>query len=149
MKTYLHTTLASLVCGLLPMLATPSANAAGSALACPPSITTKAVVLDGAPAEWQTTQTPSTLALVSAGFSDGPPEQMAFLKPTKTSSKGSVHQAHWQFEGAYPQGAWLVCEYEGRVVSLSQQVPSQTSRCTVSYTRKRDKQMKLTRIECE
>lgn len=106
-------------------------------------------MLEGVPSDWQTTQTPSTLALVSAGFSDGPPEQIAFLKPATTSSKGNIHQVHWRFEGAYPQGAWLVCDYEGHVVSLAQQVPPQTSRCTVSYTSGRDRQMKLTRIECE
>lgn len=148
MRTQLRTTL-SIACSLHYTLATSPANAAVAVLSCPPSITTKTVELEGVPTDWQTMQTPAVLALVSAGFSDGPPEQMAFLKPATIRSKGGVHQEHWRFEGAYPQGAWLVCDYEGHVVSLAQQVSPQTSRCTVSYTSGRDKQMKLTRIECE
>lgn len=148
MKMPLRTMLPGLCC-LLYVVAAPVASAAGVVLVCPSGVKTKSVELDGVPPDWQPMRTPATLALVSAGFSDGPPEQMAFLKPSTTSRKGSVHQAHWRFEGAYPQGKWLVCEYEGRVVSLAQQVPAQTSRCTVSYTSGRDKDTKLTRIECE
>lgn len=86
-----------------------------------------------APASWKVFSQPNKLKAVSAGFSDGPPSDVAYLKPNETRRVGRREIVIWKFEGPYQNGKWLSCDYEGRVVSLAKEIPEETSRCEIEY----------------
>ncbi|MFC5472464.1 STY0301 family protein [Paraherbaspirillum soli] len=83
------------------------------------------------------------LALVAAGFSDGPAEEQAFLKPYSNAESKVGSRVTWKFEGGYPKGKWLNCDYEGNIALLSKVIPEKTKECIVSY-----KEKKLLAINC-
>ena len=57
----------------------------------------------------------------------------ADLKPSKIKKIAGETVIVWVFDGPYPQGKWLSCEYAGGIASLSRRIADTTSECTVKY----------------
>ena len=79
------------------------------------------------------------LPLTGASAFDGPPEEGAALKPAASErgpgGPGSSHGlTTWRFEGPYPAGKWMSCDYAQGVARLVLQLPPETARCVARTT---------------
>ncbi|MEO5629967.1 MAG: STY0301 family protein [Thermomonas sp.] len=102
-------------------------------LACPDHITTKQTLTS--PAEgWETSTdtfsvTDKKLHGTVYGFSDGPPEEMALLKPASIlKSKGGLLST-WVLDQS--EQTWLICGYEFTTIQLSKALPAKLKKCFV------------------
>jgi hypothetical protein len=68
----------------------------------------------------------------NAEFSDGPPEEMAWLAPDSTRRRGAATTNVWTF-GPPGRGTWLSCAYAGTSVVLVTRLPDSVRRCEVRY----------------
>ena len=101
---------------------------------CPLEIEGASVQIVPAPNGW-TAFSPHTLTLNAAGFMDGPPADMADLKPYSIKKNKAGSTETWRFDdGPLIKGRWVSCDY-GRDgdVTLSREVPDDTLECTVDY----------------
>ena len=73
------------------------------------------------------------LKLTAAGFMQGGPSMHADLKPYSTRKIPGGTAVAWVFQGAYPNGKWLSCEYANGIASLSKRIADTTSECSVMY----------------
>jgi hypothetical protein len=78
----------------------------------------------------------SPLRLHSVGFNDGPPSEMADLKPYSIEQRKSRSTVTWRFdEGPMLHGRWLSCGYgQDNAVTLAKQVSDATKTCIAYYT---------------
>ncbi len=120
----------------LLFIAAQGASAALS-LSCPDHITTKQKLTS--PAEdWHiSTDTFSVndqmLHGSVYGFSDGPPEDMALLKPESVvKSKGGLLST-WVLDKS--EQTWLICGYEMTTIQLSQRLPAKLRTCFVQVAK--------------
>ena len=68
----------------------------------------------------------------SVEFSDGPPEEQAWLAPDETHTSGATFTNVWRFPpGA--AGTWLGCGYTGTSVLAVMRLPDSIRVCTVRY----------------
>lgn len=72
----------------------------------------------------------------------------ADLKPSLTRKTAGGTIVTWVFEGAYPQGKWLSCEYANGVVSLAKRVVDATNECSITYKRVKQGASSLQGIMC-
>jgi hypothetical protein len=69
-------------------------------------------------------------ALKHVGFSSGPPQENAWLKPdTESRGKGGKWTSSWEFSG--PQATWFTCHYVGTPLMLSKKLPSEVKFCAL------------------
>lgn len=115
---------------------------------CPVEIPATSFKVTNAADSW-TPLVPSSLTLTAAGFMQASPEKMAHLKPFSTSEDKKRVLVTWKFEGDYPQGKWLTCDYAGGVVSLSKEIARSTSVCTVIYEKKNKDKSGFIQIVCK
>lgn len=115
-------------------------NGATIRIDCPSEVSEGALEVRAAPTGWS----PSVrgrILLTSIDISDGPPSEMAFLKPD--SSGGSKRQSFDQWTQLATlrasHGAWLACNYGGAgAIVLGQRLPENVNECRASYTRTRE-----------
>ncbi|MDI1252319.1 STY0301 family protein [Thermomonas sp.] len=100
-------------------------------LSCLDNITTKQTLTS--PAEgWQTSTntfsvTDQKLRGTVYGFSDGPPEEMALLKPDSiVKSKGGLLST-WVLDKS--EQTWLICGYDFTTIQLSKPLPAKLKKC--------------------
>jgi hypothetical protein len=114
------------------LIFTMSASAS-EVLTCPQSIVTNqsTVANDG----WIARQeSPSRKhALRAAGFTDGPPEDGAQLKPATAGKTKAGEKVSFAFSGVSPAGIWLECAYADTTVTLSKKIEKTPSACDVNY----------------
>lgn len=102
-------------------------------LACPDHITTKQTLTS--PAEgWQTSDnafavTDKKLRGMIYGFSDGPPEDMALLKPDSIVKSKAGLLSTWVLDRS--EQTWLICRYEFTTIHLSRPLPAKLKKCFV------------------
>ncbi|MGI8841185.1 MAG: STY0301 family protein [Caulobacteraceae bacterium] len=72
---------------------------------------------------------PAAHRLDAIMFSDGPPDQMAWLAPT-ASGKGAQR---WDFTHGAGAATWLSCGYLATSVIVSIPLPASTRSCRVTY----------------
>ncbi len=90
-----------------------------------------------------------SLLLSGANVFDGPPEDGAVLKAKNQVKQGAVETLFWQFDGVYPQGKWISCDYAEGFVRLAIKIDDASTRCKV-LVGKRNKPEKLTlQFKCE
>jgi len=123
-----------------------AALASAETLSCPENVELSAATFKTTPQieQWKPVFQGGKLSLTAAGFSGGPAEDQAFLKPYSSAENKSGSRVTWKFEGDYPKGKWLNCDYGGNVASLSKAIPEKTKECVVSYKAK-----KLSSIDCK
>lgn len=65
-------------------------------------------------------------------FSDGPPEEGAWLAPDSTRHVGKGFVNHWQFSKS-GGGVWLSCDYQGTSMSVALPLSKAVTSCDVTY----------------
>lgn len=112
---------------LIPLLFS-NACAAGNSFVCPDSvrISSATITLESAPAGFDVFVPKSLVRLSGFNVYDGPPEQGAELKPHSTTSRNAV----WKFEGGYPQGVFLSCDYNNGAVRLTTRADGAVTSCS-------------------
>lgn len=84
------------------------------------------------PDGWAAVIEPRKLPLWGAGFSYGPPEDQAQLKPDIRVRKGISYATNTFEDGTAPHhGYWLDCVYGDGVVHLSRRISDHLKECTV------------------
>jgi hypothetical protein len=68
----------------------------------------------------------------NAEFSDGPPEEQAWLAPDGTRRDGKTVINHWQLAKS-TNGVWLSCDYQGTSLSVALPLPKPVTACDVTY----------------
>lgn len=104
---------------------------------CPPEFPSTALAL-GTTTDW-TAYALGGARLHSAEPMLGPPESMAFLKPSKTQIRKDGSIDSWlELAGPAPNGKWIACRYgsTGEFI-LAKKVDDATSACTVKQKRGR------------
>ena len=124
------------------------AFAADQKIDCPANIPAALLQVTSAPEGW-TPFTPSPLTLTAAAFMQASPEKMAYLKPYSTSENKKNSIVTWKFEGDYPQGKWLTCDYAGGAVSLSKEIDRGISSCTIEYEKKNRGKAGFVQVVCK
>jgi hypothetical protein len=69
---------------------------------------------------------------VNAQFSDGPPDEQAWLAPSDTQRRGKGFTNLWRFTRS-ARGIWLSCGYTGTSLLATFRLPDGVSRCEVRY----------------
>ncbi|BBA36216.1 hypothetical protein sS8_4286 [Methylocaldum marinum] len=86
--------------------------------------------------------------LVSVTFSDGPPENGAFLRPALTREVevdgGSVVIERYEFSDRVNPTIWLVCRYGNTPATLTKSIPAEMESCEV----KRPKDLSEQEVRC-
>ncbi len=100
---------------------------------CPLHVVASSANVTDVLAPWKLNSRTEKIKVKSADFSDGPPAEMAILKPYDVKEKKGGSVVTWKFEGDYPQGKWLSCGYVGNLISLSQELPKRVSECKITY----------------
>lgn len=72
---------------------------------------------------------PTAHRLDTISFSDGPPNQMAWLAP----SDGSKSEQRWDFTPGAGAVTWLSCGYLATSVIVAMPLPGATKSCRVTY----------------
>ena len=119
---------------------------------CPSEISVASTV-NTVPNGWQLRGSSPGLVvhqLTGATFSDGDPEEKAFLKPHEMSSDtaGRRHKQTYRFTARYPDGIWLICTYQGTTVNLTKRLSDTPRQCSVSQIADRSGSVKQT-ITCQ
>lgn len=101
-------------------------------LHCPASITVSQTVVR-APSTWLAANSERAHPLRGAGFTSGPPSEMAFLKPDSVTNKGKVSVVITTVGGQVMGGDWLNCIYEDTVATVAQPLPKDLKECSVIH----------------
>ncbi|TRX75142.1 hypothetical protein FM069_08560 [Pseudomonas mangiferae] len=82
------------------------------------------------PAETRLVSIPTQLVLESIAVYDGPPEHGGALKPQDADGPDADDASStWSFEGDYPDGKWLVCEYGSGLLKLGRRLDDHRETC--------------------
>ena len=111
------------------------AFASDTSIECPSEIPIEHIQISASTDAW-VQRIKSPMPLTSAGFMQAPPEKMAYLKPSSTIERKNSTAVIWKFEGDYPLGKWLTCEYANGVVSKSKEIDKNLTECVVTYDKK-------------
>ena len=69
---------------------------------------------------------------LAISFTDGPPAQLAYLKPNTTKFSGSKKKLDlYNFQHKDSDHIWIVCMYDEISVRLTQKLPQDVSKCEV------------------
>ena len=120
----------------LLLIAAQSASAA-LPLSCPEHITTTQTLTSQAEG-WQTSNntfsvTDQKLHGTVYGFSDGPPEEMALLKPDSTLKNKGGLLSTWVLDKS--EQVWLICGYDFTTIQLSRRLPAKLRTCFVQVAK--------------
>ncbi|MDA8454942.1 hypothetical protein M4R22_09220 [Acidovorax sp. GBBC 3334] len=130
------------------------ALAAPKALECPATVrlASPRAEATGLPAGTEVVLSQSPLRLTGHNVFDGPPAQGAALMPqSEKPAKGGKgpSTAVWAFEGDYPQGKFLACDYAEGAVRVVQRVDDAVKRCTSTSSTSKNPATLQTRFACE
>ena len=104
------------------------------------------VVLKEVPANFKVGIPQSSFLLFSFGAYDGPPERQASLKPNyKTNSRASG----WKFEGDFPGGKWLSCDYAEGLIQLGFRLDDSIKQCVGIFKHTKNPKLPEAEFRCE
>ncbi|SFD74883.1 STY0301 family protein [Paracidovorax konjaci] len=129
------------------LAATPSPTA----LACPASIQLSSAHLEasGLPTGTTLSVDRTPLPLSGSNVFSGPPEQAGALMPTATTKGKGGNRAVWEFEGSYPEGKFISCDYAGGTVRVVRRVDDAAKRCTSTSSTTKNPPALQTQFQCE
>ena len=112
----------------------PVAHAATVLLVCPDSIAS--VQSTSAIAGWEAyDRRPDGKHLLrGAGFTNGPPKELAALRPEITQPTKKITKNTYLVESSSASGAWLECAYSDTRIVLTQRLPAGIDVCEITYT---------------
>jgi hypothetical protein len=112
----------------------PGFCSAEDSFVCPElvRISSGSVVLDSVPSGYEAIISKAPIRLSGINVFDGPPEQGAALMPysEKSNSKKLETMSVWKFEGNYPQGKFISCDYAKGLVRVVAQTNDSVISCT-------------------
>lgn len=139
------------------LLLSLSARGQDYPLSCPASVDAVSSV-QNPPDGWQTLSPPTAKSypLAGASFSNGHPQQQAFLKPYSSElirrpssvAPSGARRITYRFSGAYDDGIWLLCTYQNITPQLFQRLPKLPKSCDVTYSPSPAKQGQALKIVC-
>jgi len=88
---------------------------------------------DELPAGWSLGFRAGPIRLTGASVFDGPPVELASLVPDHQTGKGAHTRATWKFEGEFPKGKWISCDYGEGLVYLAHKLEDSVIRCTATF----------------
>lgn len=102
---------------------------ADDVLECPETtrLASGTVSPDSIPAISQALVSNEIVRLSGVSVFDGPPEQGASLKPDTVANKG--RDIIWKFEGDYPQGKFISCDYANGLIRIYSKIADVTVAC--------------------
>lgn len=115
------------------VVSSSASNAAEFRIRCP-ELASDAVQIVQTPAGW-TQFTPSALRTDYAGVMYGPPAEKMEAKPDFTEKRKNGFISTWHFDGEFNLGKWISCSYGLSTVTLSQELPKNTTVCKISTMR--------------
>ena len=121
---------------LVLLLSTQScASVATESYSCPNELLVNSTV-EAVPDEWAAENSRKNHYLISSGFSDGPPSENFFLRPTETidsSNSDLISDVDvYDLSDLSEDGVWLVCRYGDTSAALVQKLKQTYSSCEVS-----------------
>jgi len=127
------------------------ATAATAALECPATLRLTSPRAEAAnlPAGTEIVLDQRPLRLTGHNVFDGPPTQGAALMPQSDKPAKGGSTAVWSFEGDYPHGKFLSCDYAGGAVRMVQRVGDAVKRCTSQSSTSKNPATLQTRFQCE
>ena len=106
--------------------------AATDPVGCPKTIQVKEQL--AAPvAGWTAASDGMPHQLAGLTFFDGKPEEKASLAPDGQTTQRNETVSTWKFDKTRP--TWVMCQYSGTSVTLTRELPRNTSMCMVTYAR--------------
>lgn len=136
----------SLAVGIL-LLAAGLANAGEIPLTCPATLRVRHEALTRAEGG-KGVAGEADHRLKSAGFSDGPADEQAFLKPESTRQTGNANVVEWRFGAGGSESIWLVCRYEGTAAVFTRKVGANVASCRATYTGRQIERSSVSKIAC-
>jgi hypothetical protein len=114
----------------------PAAIAGQTVLQCPAKIST-APAASEAPEGWSASRRAkeqlSEQAFSGAAFSDGHPDELAFLRPSAETAAGDDTLDEYDLASVTPEGgAWLICYYKDTPAFLYKKLEPAPARCSAS-----------------
>ena len=73
--------------------------------------------------------------LRAAAFTDGPPKELATLRPTITLPSKTTSKNTYLVDSSGDTGTWLQCSYADTRLVLTQKLPTGLTACEVTYVR--------------
>lgn len=131
---------------LIPLLFS-QASVAGNSFVCPESIrvSSATVTLESVPEGFEVFAPKSLMRLTGFNVYDGPPAQGAALKPHAATAR----KALWKFEGGYPQGVFMSCDYGNGIVRLTTRAEGAVSSCSATTEARKPQQSRKVRFICK
>lgn len=106
-------------------------SARAAPLHCPPTLKVEQRVTE-VPVGLSAFDSESRHGWTNAQFSDGPPDERAWLAPDRTVRNGRSFTNVWTF-GKSPAGTWLACAYDGTSMIVASRLSDGITRCEISY----------------
>lgn len=131
---------------LIPLLFS-QASVADNSFVCPESIrvSSATVTLESVPEGFEVFAPKSLMRLTGFNVYDGPPAQGAALKPHSATAR----KALWKFEGSYPQGVFISCDYGNGIVRLATRAEGGVTSCSVTTAVVKPQQTKKVSVVCQ
>ncbi len=107
-----------------------SPPALASSLTCPSSIETTQTLTHSMP-EWLSQQYLLPHPLLAYQLYDGPPEEMAILKPDNGDSNQPI--STWTLPAQKLRDYWVICQYTNTSVYLARKLPHDAYRCHYTH----------------
>jgi hypothetical protein len=106
------------------------ASHASETYVCPShiDISSGTVQVNALPEGFDTLVSQTTGSLTGSNVYYGHPKKQAALIPTSTSDHGNA--STWKFEGDFPEGKWLSCDYEQGFARLVRRIDDTAKSCT-------------------
>jgi hypothetical protein len=125
----------------------PSLAAAGTPK-CPESIRVRHEIVSRG-ASWKPVSAEREHQLRTAGFSDGPADEKAFLKPDSSSKTKQTRIITWTFGKDGSDTVWLSCSYDGTAATVSQKIDGKVNECRVVYEETSSRAAALKQVICQ
>lgn len=71
--------------------------------------------------------------LTAIGFSGNEPSKLEDLKPYDIKARKTEKIETWIFEGDYPDGKWISCDYQKGALVRSKRIDDNAKSCSVTY----------------
>lgn len=106
----------------------------GQNISCPETVRVASATLESSdvPAGHKVIVSKSPVRLTGINAFNGPPEDGAVLVPKSERSSRSASTATWKFEGDYPQGKFVSCDYAQGLIRVAARLEDTVSTCTGS-----------------
>ena len=98
---------------------------------CPQSLSVSEALVRAVPEGWQLRSSSGARHLAGISLYDGDPAMQVSISPTTDRRMGTKRIASWTIPAM--SSTWLVCRYVGTGLTLTQEISSAFTRCSLIY----------------